>query len=381
MPAKSKNFRQLITGSVKYILLGSNIIAILLFLLSVSAWYVTPSKAPIIAYLGMGFPLIAIINVIYAILWAVFSKWKFMLVQIIVLVLCIKPINTYLPISSSTKVIPEKSFKILSYNVRAFNWETGKDARNNPMFDYIKSYNADIICFQEFVINKNDSDTKGIITKPELKKILKDYPYSSITPIRNPDFPYFMYGLACFSKYPIIKTEHLPLNSRFNGSAMYHIEIDGKKVTLVNNHLESNRITAEDKQLYKDFFKSKSPENIDEVANNIQKRLGTAFSVREKQADLISNVIDKEKEITDAVIVCGDFNDTPISYTYNTIKGDLKDAYANTGFGVGITYHENKFWFRIDFIFHSDNIESYNCQVGNQEYSDHYPISSYLRFK
>lgn len=381
MPAKNKSFHEIITGSVKYTILGTNIIAVLLLLLSIAAWYITPSKALVIAYLGMAFPILVVINFMYVILWAIFLKWKFVLFQVIVLILCIKPISTYFPLSSETKIVPENSFKILSYNVRAFNWMRGEDARTNPMFDYIKSYNADIICFQEFVVNKNDKDTKGIITKPELRTILKEYPYYSITPIRDPSFPYFIYGLACFSKYPIIKTEQLPIHSRFNGSTMYHLDIDGKKVTLINNHLESNRITAEDKQLYKDFFKSKSTENLDEVANNIQQRLGTAFAKREKQADFISDVIKKEKENSEAIIVCGDFNDTPISYTYNTIKGDLKDAYANTGFGVGITYHENKFWFRIDFILHSNNIESYNCKVGNLKYSDHYPISSYLKFK
>ena len=59
----------------------------------------------------------------------------------------------------------------------------------------------------------------------------------------------------------------------------------------------------------------------------------------------------------------------------------MTDAYAATGLGQGITYHENKFWFRIDYIMHSDEMKSYNCTVGNVKYSDHYPIMTYLQFK
>ena len=104
-----------------------------------------------------------------------------------------------------------------------------------------------------------------------------------------------------------------------------------------------------------------------------------AYKKRERQADLIANYI--EQQDTNATIVCGDFNDTPISYAYHKIKGDMTDAFANTGLGQGITYHENRFWFRIDFIMHSLAFESYNCTVDKVKYSDHYPVHTYLHFK
>lgn len=61
-----------------------------------------------------------------------------------------------------------------------------------------------------------------------------------------------MYGLACYSKYPIERVARVPIESAFNGSAMYEIKIGKKYITIVNNHLESNRLTAEDKELYKE---------------------------------------------------------------------------------------------------------------------------------
>ena len=37
------------------------------------------------------------------------------------------------------------------------------------------------------------------------------------------------------------------------------------------------------------------------------------------------------------VILCGDFNDTPASYTYRTVKGDLTDGFRDCGSGFGYT--------------------------------------------
>lgn len=378
MPAKSKQAGRVVAQWIKRTVFVTNLIAILLLLLSISAWYIVPSKVTFIAYLGLGFPFILGVNLIYLFLWIIFWRWRYAIIQLVVLASCWIPINTYFPVNFKTKEIPEKSFKVLSYNVRGFNWLTGKDARKNPMIDYIAESGADIICLQEFAISTR-KDKRGIITESELNKILKKYPYRSIERLGNRK-GHTAYGIACYSKFPIKKSALLPLNSTFNGAAIYEMEINGKTVTLVNVHLESNRINAEDKQLYSNFLSnSADKETFDAVANNIQERLGVAYKSREEQANIISQYIAKEGTI--ATIVCGDFNDTPISYAYHKIKGDMIDAYANSGSGQGITYHENRFWFRIDFIMHSLAFQSYNSEVGDVKYSDHYPVWTYLHYK
>ncbi len=192
--------------------------------------------------------------------------------------------------------------------------------------------------------------------------------------------PTYIYGVACYSKFPILESFKVPTKeSVYNGAVIHTLEIQGKKVTLVVNHLESNRLTSKDKKTYKDFLKTRDKESFGDMASTLQNKLGAAYKIRENQVDIIRHHIDQQK--TDATIVCGDFNDAPLSYTYHKMKGQLTDAYKNTGFGQGITYHENYFWVRIDFIMHSANIESYNCTVDKVKYSDHYPIWTYLAFK
>ncbi len=63
------------------------------------------------------------------------------------------------------------------------------------------------------------------------------------------------------------------------------------------------------------------------------------------------------------------------------MKKGLKDAYVSTAFGPGITYHEDLFLFRIDYILHSTNIYAYATKVDKIKYSDHYPLRTHLRLK
>lgn len=379
MPATNKLSGKKIGKYIKYAVFATNILAIILLLSSILAWTVLPSKITIIAYLGLVFPIILFINIAYLILWLIFWRWKYALVQLIVIACCWPAVSTCFPIHFKSKTIPENKIKVLSYNVRGFNWLTGEKARNNPIFDYVVNSDADIVCFQEFVVSTSKGK-KNAITEAELNDIMKDYPYHSIIRIGEKKNKSYLYGIACYSKFPILETFKIPIESTYNGSVMHKLDIQGRNVTLVINHLESNRLTSEDKKLYKDFLKTRDRETFDDMAHTLQDRLGTAYRIREEQVNLIRKYMNEQE--TDATIVCGDFNDAPISYTYHTIKGDnLIDSYANTGFGQGITYHENYFWVRIDFIMHSPAFQSYNCTVDKVKYSDHYPIWTYLSFK
>lgn len=378
MPVRNKLSELKIGKYLKYTIFATNILVIISLFISSLAWLVKPSEMIITAYWGLAFPLILFINVAYLILWLVAWRWKYTLVQLLAIILCWLPIKTYFPVNFRTKKVPEKSIKILSYNVQGFNWRQGDKGRNNPVFNYILKNNADIVCFQEFLISRNN-DKKGIITEKEINAIMKDYPFHSVMKIKGGSHGSVVYGIACYSKYPILESTEIPIDSNQNGSIAYTLDIQGKKVTLVNNHLESNKLTAEDKKLYREFLKTRDHQSFDDMSLALRGRLGVAYRVREKQADMIKEYINKQK--TDAVIVCGDFNDTPISYTYRTVKGDLEDSQVNSGFGQNTTYNEKYFFVKIDYIFHSKNMDSYNFTVDKVKYSDHYPIWTYLSFK
>jgi endonuclease/exonuclease/phosphatase (EEP) superfamily protein YafD len=73
-------------------------------------------------------------------------------------------------------------------------------------------------------------------------------------------------------------------------------------------------------------------------------------------------------------IVCGDFNDVPVSYTYHTVIGDLQDAFVEKGFGFSTTFSNKLSFFRIDYALLDPNLQINSYRVVHKELSDHYPV-------
>lgn len=368
-PKRKPIFRRVL----KYLIFGTNVVALLLLIGSVSAWDVAPSKFIGFSYLGLLFPIILVINIAYLLLWLFTRNWKLVLVSTLVLLYCINPISTYFPYHfGERKSSSSDTLRVMTYNVMAFNWYLRHNGVVNPVFRFVRKVNADVVCMQEYMVDRQSGGS--VATNKQVKQLLKNYPYYSVVELPASN-SHSIYGLACYSKYPIVKTEKIPYSATtFNGSAIFRIKVKGKTISVINNHLESNKITSQDKQLYHNFLKTKDSEMIEGVINNIKSKLKPAFTQREAQAELLATYIEKERSQTDGIIVCGDFNDTPISYTYNTVKGNLLDAFVQRGKGVGITYHRNKFLFRIDYIFHDKNMRTYRVKVPRVKFSDHYPV-------
>lgn len=371
MPAKNKIV--LLRGIVRNIIFATNIIAILLLFSSFLSWRVSPLKTNLFSYLGIVFGFVLLINLAYLFFWILFKKWKLALVSLVSLVLCYNPIKTFFPLNIFPEKPPKNSLKILTYNVEGFINENKIEDARHPILDYIVETDADIVCLQEYLVSKTG---QSIRSQRDVNRILSKYPYHSSTGLEASG-KYHIYGLACFSKYPIEKTQEIVFNSSFNGAAVYIINVNGKRLAVANVHLESNSITAEDKKLYGDFFQNSDEVNLEDVTTNIRTRLGKAYRIRTNQVHKVKNEL--SKLCVDGTIICGDFNDTPISYVYAQMKKGLIDAFASTGFGPGITYNEDFFLFRIDNIMHSPNLKSYKAKVDKVKYSDHYPLTTFLK--
>lgn len=366
MQATNKKIR--FTGIVRQIIFATNIFAIILLFSSFLSWQVSPLKTNLFSYLGLGFGGILFINILYLFLWILFSKWKLAFISLLSLGLCYKPITTFFPVNIIKKKVPESSIKILTYNVQGFINERSKKAKNNPLLSYVAEIDADIVCMQEYMVSKTGQSIK---TQRDINKILTQYKYKSVTPLKSSSKS-LTYGLACFSKYPIEKTTEIVFDSSYNGAAIYTININGSKYAVVNVHLESNSITAEDKKLYSDFIQNTDGTNLENVTTSIRNKLGRAYRIRTTQVKKIKSAL-QEMDVEGAII-CGDFNDTPISYTYAQMKEGMTDSFVTSGFGPGISYNEDFFLFRIDNIMHSPNIKSYRAKIDRVPYSDHYPL-------
>lgn len=353
---------------VGYVVLGVNFIFVALFLFCAYSPYINPVLHPVLSCFGLAFPAFLLLNLCFFLFWLL-VYWKYALLSFFAFICCIGQIRAYLPFNFRTEEIPENTFKLLSYNVMAFNGDkkhTEKDP--NPILEYLEKSNADIICIQEFIMGKD----KHHLRKQDVDRVLKTYPYKTYDKLDTTGN-----ALACYSRFPIISSERMKYESLYNGTIVYKMLIMGDTVTLINNHLESNKLTYEDKVVYENMIKAPKADKVSSGMRLLISKLAEASLIRAKQAQAIAKSISECG--TASVIVCGDFNDTPISYTHQVIAQGLEDAFIQSGCGLGISYNQNKFYFRIDNILISENLKSYNCTVDNTiKDSDHYPIWCYI---
>lgn len=354
----------------------ANVVVVVLWIASAYSDRVSPETSLLFSYLGLAFPVLCVLNLCFVICWLFLLKWKFLLLSVGAFLLCWGSIKAYFPFHSPQEVNRKEVLKVLTYNVMAFGYMDHTKNKPNPILQYIANSDADIVCLQEYSALRPE---KGGLTSSKINEALRKFPYRSVFYFNENSVQ--RSGIAVYSKYPILKSRVVKYASDHNGSSVHEVDIKGKRLTLINNHLESFKLTMADRTLYSTFIKGIRSEGLVDLTGAFTQRLGPAFRIRAKQAEVVAEEVKNAKG--EYVLVCGDFNDTPISYAHHMIEGDdLIDAFSASGRGLGVTYNRNSFWFRIDHILHSPNIVSFNCSVDSEiDYSDHYPLWCYLKLE
>ena len=169
----------------------------------------------------------------------------------------------------------------------------------------------------------------------------------------------------------------------------YDLLIYDDTVKVINCHLESYLLNDDDKQLYKQMVKRSvhMKDDLEQDSINMKQsfwwlegKLAKANAARSLQAELLEAMIDSLSN--KYIIVCGDFNDSPVSYVHKTLTEKLKDAYTESGNGPGWSYNQNGMYFRIDHMLMSESFSSYKAKVDKYgQESDHYPIFCTLEMR
>lgn len=357
---------------IGFVVLLLNLLMAGAFLLSAYSPYISPEKYPMLSCAGLAFPLFLIINICFIIFWIIFH-YKYVLVSLIAMLIAIPQIRTYMPLNLHSKDVPSARIKLLSYNVMSFN-NMEKVNGENSILQYLAKSNADIICLQEY----GTSHSSGKYVNEEyIQSMMKNYPYQDVTVVGDKSSGN---KLALFSRFPILSSRCIRYQSNYNGSVCYELAITGDTVTLINNHLESNKLTLRDREKYEGFLDSLKAGAVKAENRSLLRKFADASVIRAKQARAIAGAIATSPH--QSVIVCGDFNDSPLSYAHQLISRHLKDAFTQSGCGLGVSFNRNKFFFRIDNILISKDLQSYNCTVDRSiKSSDHYPIWCYISKK
>lgn len=340
---------------IVFLLFLANLMVCIGFLVCAYSPYISPYRHPVWSCAGLAFPIFMAGVLGFVFVWLFVRRW-FMCLSLFTLLLGWGSLKVYFPLGTWEEPSGE-SIKLLTYNVEGFPKEEGDE--EHSILKYLKESGADIICLQEF-------RTDGRLSLKKINKVLADYPYYKHTPLGGGS------QLACYSRYPILSSRKINYKSQANGSVLYRLKMGKDTLILINNHLESNKLTGHDKEVYHDLLKSPGGE-AQEGGKYLVHKLAAASPIRAAQADTLVKVLERNQ--ARYMLLCGDFNDSPVSYAHRVVNNVLTDAYVEAGKGVGFSYNQNHFYFRIDHIFASPSFRVLQCKVDRSiRTSDHYPV-------
>lgn len=305
-------------------------------------------------------PPLIIANIVLLLYWLIRRRWHWAAIPFVTILCCIPYIGTIVQFGSSDKTADKKSgLKIATYNVARFNRETtGFIAQD--ILAQMRKQKVDVFCIQEY--NEVSGDKKN-------SESYKEY------------FPYMAMGrndMAIFSRYPITDNKTIDFEQTNNSAMWADIDVNGQLIRVVNAHLETTGFNTTMHHAIKLQNQGAIIEN-NRLLQAIYGNYTLGMMVRAGQAMTIQNELRTNNDPDRSLIVCGDFNDVPYSFVYNTMLGDLVDGFKECGSGWMYTYRGSKS-VRIDYIFHDKSLKGLTYYRQDLSYSDHYPVYMKLEY-
>lgn len=346
---------------------GANVVTAILMCLVGFSDCVSPVGHPYIASAGLAFPLFLLLNLGFLFFWLI-VRWRMAVIPAAGFLFAYVPVRTYIPVNPSSNP-PEGALKVLSYNVRCYSGMHGdadKVETFREIFNYLKDSRADIVCLQEDLYSCGEAEGR----------MDSLFAYRQVTMVGTKK----QNAVGVYTRFPILRTDTIRYVSEGNGSIACYLKTGrGDTLLVINNHFESTHLSPDERQRYKEMLKGEvARDTARSESRRLLHRLGLSAQMRAPQADAVHRYVEAHRRYP--IILCGDFNDNPISYTHRTVAKGLTDCYVATGQGLGLSYNQKGFFVRIDNIMCSDHFQPYNCKVDNKiETSDHYPIICWLK--
>ncbi len=350
----------------------SNAAIVALYLTACLVPFIPAGDFWMIAVLGLIFPILFLLVVAFLVFWFV-VQWRWSLLSLIALIISwqqlgvIGGFNVRKPFEVAK---PAGTLRVFSWNVSSWgetNKSTTTETNIGPKtIDLIARQQADVLCFQEFYDRKEKHAAFSNIEN--FKRMGYPYHYFVQSELENKQHKT---GVIIISKYPIVDTAQFAYGKEDYAAHLIYADIlfNATKIRVFTTHLQSVRF---DNEQYTALRKIKRTDKTGlKNSRTIIRKLRYAYYYRGKEADLVKQKI---MESPYPVIICGDFNDVPNSYSYFTIKGDLQDAFVKKGVGLGRTFRYLSPTLRIDYILAGRQFKVTQFARIIAPYSDHYPV-------
>ena len=337
-------------GLIADILVGVvTLVVVALFITTLFVPTLDPRECGEISTLGLVAPFIYVIQTLLMFYWIV--RWRpFVAVPMIIISLMgVFQLSLFYKLelrrvyteSNLRPKYDKKALNVVTYNVRSFIDDNGERCIDS-LVNVIKALNPDILCLQEMGF----SEIADSLLEP-LRPMPRSLSRVNLSP-------------AIYSRYPIIKASRVDTMKNYVWADIV-IKKDKTRedtIRVFNNHLHSTAIRRDDNS-YIENHEYLEDDSLGKVKSMIN-RLTVNNRERAFQADTLAKIV---AESPYPVIVCGDFNDTPVSYTYRTVARNLNDSYRKVGRGYSHTYRGFFDMLRIDYILCSDEFEPLSYEV------------------
>ncbi len=359
-------------------LLIVTIVVALMLVVSAYGGLVDPRWWSLPAVATLALPVVVVVALVWLVVLVAARAWRSVVVMLAALLACAAPISRVIALgvggNVDRKVELKHTFTMMQFNVGGTGpWTKNRKREPNAIFQYILEQNPDVVILQEASlgsIHYEDIPAINVI----LDSIDAHYPYRE----------HGYHDVIILSKYPYERlaiTTIDPCILNPDCESTYSMDIEaydvsmpaGRVIRFIGYHLQPIGLKRDDKDLFRDVTdgKVRDRETMQTVKNTLIAKLRAAYELRATEAEMLRGIVDSTA--TDLVL-CGDMNDTPASWTYRTLMGDdLHDVYPEVYRGYMNTYNKDRFLFRIDHVMYRGNLRPVSLVRGDAITSDHYP--------
>ena len=360
---KEKKKRGVFGRIIVFLLAIMAFIGVIAMAMCVLSSYVNPARFVWLSFFGLTFWVILLYNLaVFALLLLMWSRKVW--ISVVALLIAIPGIYKSF---STGRSMDGGELRVMTYNVMHFRDQDDAERRRDSvafeMVRMVKEYKPDVLCIQEFSPFMSKTSRKDCI---DHFGEMMDMPYNYYHNKAN------FGGNVVYSRYPLTALEEdIPFAQENEYGAVARVDAGQKGAFYVLCcHLTSFRLTNEEVNVFSERGNSK--EQVEEYGKSIVSKLVTAYKKRGQQVnEMLADIPHDGRPI----LLCGDFNDTPLSYTYHQISSaGFVDGFVKTGHGIGRTYAGKLPLLRIDYVWVNDQIQPMSFQRIKYKVSDHYPV-------
>lgn len=329
------------------------ILVAVFIIMGIFGGYANPATGTALALTVFALPLFIIADVLLLLFWLIRRRWHWAAIPGVMLLCCIPYIGTiFQPGLFRSSGEAKSGLNVATYNVAMFGREMN-GYKSGDILTMMKNNEVDILCLQEYMEQSGEMNNSENYLK-----------YFSSMAKGQPDMVIFS------RRYPIIDSQAIDFGHTGNSAMWADVDVNGRVFRIFNVHLETTGINSALHQAAKQEARGQLVER-NSLLRAIYGSYTRGMAIRAQQADLVASEIEKSPH---PVILCGDFNDVPYSYVYNTMKGDLIDGFKECGSDWMYTFRGGKKKVRIDYIFHDKMFKGLTYYKKDLTYSDHYPV-------